>query len=125
MSGAAQVWDAALADGRLLVQRPAGGGPAVFPPREFAPGHGGALEWIEASGRGTVYSVTWVQRRPPEAPYNVVLIDLAEGARMMGRVEGVTEQDLHIGMVVQARIVADAPGGAPRLVFDPAPGDQG
>ncbi|MEO0030856.1 MAG: hypothetical protein RIS94_614 [Pseudomonadota bacterium] len=116
MSGAASHWDAALAQGKILLQRPAGGGPAIFPPREFAPGTGEPLEWIETCGSGTVYSVTWVQRKPPEAAYNVVLVDLAEGARMMGRVEGVTPEALHIGMAVRARI-ADGPV----IVFDPAP----
>ena len=116
MSGPAAEWDAALAEGRFLLQRPAGGGATVFPPRAFAPGTGAQLEWFEASGHGTVYSATWIQRKPPEQPYNVVLVDLAEGARMMGRVEGVTPETLHIGMAVKARIVA---GETPMIVFDP------
>lgn len=120
MTGAAQVWDEALAQGRFLLQRPRGGGRAVFPPRELAPGTGGDLEWFEASGRGTVYSVTWIQRRPPEAPCNVVLVDLEEGARMMGRVEGVTEESLRIGMAVRARIAE-----GPLVVFDPVQEGQG
>ncbi len=128
MSGAAAIWDAALAEGRFLLQRPiaaegTGPAPAVFPPRAFAPGSGAPLEWFEASGLGTVYSVTWIQRRPPEPPYNVVLVDLSEGARMMGRVEGVTEETLRIGMAVRARIVGGtgpAPEGGPMIVFDPA-----
>jgi uncharacterized protein len=98
-----------------MLQRPVGGGKPVFPPRELAPGSGGALEWFEASGRGTVYSVTWIRRKPPEPSYNVVLIDLEEGARMMGRVEGVAEDTLHIGMPVRARIAE-----GPVVVFDPA-----
>jgi uncharacterized OB-fold protein len=116
MSGPAAEWDAARAEGRFLLQRPAGGGATVFPPRAFAPGTGAQLEWFEASGHGTVYSATWIQRKPPEPPYNVVLVDLPEGARMMGRVEGVTPETLHIGMAVKARIVA---GETPVLVFDP------
>jgi len=35
---------------------------------------------------------------------------------MMGRVEGVTPETLHIGMVVKARVIA---GETPVLVFDP------
>lgn len=119
MTGAAQIWDEALAAGKLLLQRPVCGGAALFPPREFAPGTGEELEWIEASGRGTVYSVTWIQRRPPEAPYNVVLIDLDDGARMMGRVERVTPDTLFIGMAVQARIVE-----GPLVVFDVVPAGE-
>jgi uncharacterized OB-fold protein len=78
------------------------------------PASGAALEWVEASGAGVVYSVTWIQRKPPEAPYNVVLVDLEEGARMMARVEGVTPQSLQIGMAVKARIAE-----GPVVVFDP------
>ena len=116
MSGPAAEWDAALAEGRFLLQRPAGGGATVFPPRAFAPGTGTELEWFEASGHGTVYSATWIQRKPPEPPYNVVLVDLAEGARMMGRVEDVTPETLHIGMAVKARVIT---GETPMIVFDP------
>lgn len=116
MNGPSAEWDAALAEGRFLIQQPVGGGEAVFPPRAFAPGTGDELEWVEASGHGTVYSATWIQRKPPEPPYNVVLVDLAEGARLMGRVEGVTPETLHIGMTVKARIIA---GETPVLVFDP------
>lgn len=116
MSGPGAEWDAALAEGRFLLQRPVDGGGTVFPPRAFAPGTGEALEWFEASGLGTVYSATWIQRKPPEPPYNVVLVDLAEGARMMGCVEGVTPETLHIGMAVKARIVG---GETPKIVFDP------
>lgn len=113
--GPAAHWDAALAQGRLLLQRPVGGGAAVFPPRARAPGTGAALEWIEASGLGTVYSVTWIHGRPPEPPRNVVLVDLAEGARMMGRVDGITPETLAIGMAVKARIGPDA-----TVLFEPA-----
>lgn len=114
MSGAAQFWDEALKQGKFLLQRPAGGGAAIFPPREFAPGSGEALEWFEASGAGTIYSVTWIQRKPPEPPDNIVLVDLIEGGRMMARVDGVTPESLRIGMAVRARII-----DGPILVFDP------
>ncbi len=116
MSGPSAEWDAALAEGRFLLQRPVDGGATAFPPRAFAPGTGAELEWFEASGHGTVYSATWIQRKPPEPPYNVVLIDLAEGARMMGCVEGVSPETLHIGMAVKARIVG---GETPKILFDP------
>ncbi|KPF80641.1 MAG: OB-fold domain-containing protein [Novosphingobium sp.] len=116
MNGPAAEWDAALAERRFLIQQPVGGGKAVFPPRAFAPGTGAGLEWVEASGNGTIYSATWIQRKPPEPPYNVVLVDLAEGARLMGRVEGVTPETLSIGMAVKARIIG---GETPMIVFDP------
>ncbi len=111
-------WRAALAEGRLLLQRPQGGGAAFFPPRLMAPGSGaGDLEWIEASGEGCVYSVTWVQQRPPAAAYNVVLIDLDEGPRLMSRVEGVDEANLPIGLRVRGFV--DTSGDEPLLLFKP------
>lgn len=109
-------WRAALAEGRLLLQRAAGSGAAIFPPRLVEPGTGAMdLEWIEASGLGIVYSVTLILQKPPLEPYNVVLVDLDEGARVMSRVEGAGE--VSIGMRVRARIDR---GDEPILLFEPA-----
>jgi uncharacterized protein len=52
--------------------------------------------------RGVIYATT-VVHRPDEDPYNVCLVDLDEGARAMGRVEGMAPQDVTIGLRVQAR----------------------
>lgn len=107
-----------LAEGRFMIQRAKRSGRYVFYPRVAEPGSGDTdLEWVEASGRGTVYSTTVVRKKPPEPSYNVALIDLAEGARMMSRVVGVTPEDVRIGMAVRAKIVED--GGAPLVVFEP------
>jgi uncharacterized protein len=111
-------WRAALAEGRLLLQRSASDGAFVFPPRIMAPGTGSDdLEWVQASGQGTVYSVTVISPRPPLEPYNVVLVDLDEGPRVMSRVEGIAAADVKIGMRVQARIGEE--NGEAILLFDP------
>ena len=108
-----------LAQGRFMVQRSKSSGVHVFYPRAVAPGTGARdLEWVAASGRGVVYSTTVVRKKPPEPSYNVVLIDLAEGPRMMSRVEGVDPAAVAIGMVVQARIVDQ--DGEPVVVFEVA-----
>lgn len=115
MKGPEAEWREALAEGRLLLQRTAHG-KAVFPPRVAAPGTGeGGLEWFEASGRGTIYSLTWIQRKPPQEPYNVVLVDLAEGARLMSRVEDASPDTLEIGQEVEAFV--DRSGEEPVLLF--------
>ncbi len=49
------------------------------------------LVWRDASGRGTIFAVSVVTRAPSEefrplAPYGLALVDLAEGARVMGHV---------------------------------------
>jgi uncharacterized OB-fold protein len=106
-----------LGEGRFMIQRSRSSGVHVFHPRVLAPGTGVRdLEWIEASGRGVVYSTTVVRRKPPEPSYNVSLIDLAEGPRMMSRVEGVDPASVTIGAAVQARICDQ--DGEPVVVFD-------
>jgi uncharacterized OB-fold protein len=108
-----------LREGRFMLQRSVSSGAYVFYPRVAAPGTGALdLQWVPASGRGTVYATTVVRPRPPQAPYNVALIDLDEGARMMSRVESVSPEAVYIGMRVQARI-ATPNEQAPCVVFDP------
>jgi uncharacterized protein len=118
MSGPHHQWRAALAEGRLMLPRETATGQCFFPPAVGAPESGGAWDWVEASGRGTVHSVSIVRPRPPEAPYNVVLVDLEEGPRLMSRVEGISAEAVTIGMTVIARI--DRSNGEPILLFDPA-----
>lgn len=110
-----------LAQGRFMIQRARGSGRYVFYPRVAEPGSGDTdLEWVEASGRGTVYSSTVVRKRPPDADYNVALIDLAEGPRMMSRVVGIAPDQVRIGMTVQASVIDD--NGTPLVVFQPVEG---
>lgn len=112
-------WRTSLADGKLLLQRAISSGSVFFPPRLAEPGTGDTdLEWIEASGMGTVYSLTVVSQKPPAQPYNVVLIDLDEGARLMSRIDDAAPDTLRIGMRVQASIIEE--DGGPLLVFVPA-----
>jgi uncharacterized OB-fold protein len=112
-------WRAALAEGRFLLQRAVSSGTVFFPPRLAEPGSGDtAVEWIEASGMGNVYSLTIISPKPPVQPYNVALIDLDEGARLMSRVDGISPDALHIGQRVRAKIIEE--DGAPLLVFVPA-----
>jgi hypothetical protein len=109
-----------LAEGRFMIQRSASTGAHVFYPRVVAPGTGEAdLEWVEASGEGTVHATTVTRRRPEQGgDYNVALIDLAEGPRMMSRVVGIAPGDVKIGMKVTAKI--EQLNGAPAVLFEPA-----
>ena len=108
-----------LAEGRFMIQRSAGSGRHVFYPRVAEPETGATdLEWVAASGQGTVYSTSVVRQKPPTPNYNVALIDLAEGPRMMSRVVGIAAEDVRIGMAVSAKIIQE--GEAAVLVFEPA-----
>ena len=108
-----------LSEGRFMIQRSRSSGRYVFYPRVAEPRTGATdLEWVEASGLGTVYATSVMRQRPPAASYNVALIDLAEGPRMMSRVEGIAPEAVRIGMRVKARVTRD--GDVPIVVFDPA-----
>jgi uncharacterized OB-fold protein len=107
-----------LAQGRFMIQRSKGSGVHVFYPRAVTPGTGARdLEWVQACGRRGLFDHRGA-KKPPEPSYNVALIDLAEGPRMMSRVEGVDPAAVAIGMAVQARIVDQ--DGEPVVVFDVA-----
>jgi uncharacterized OB-fold protein len=112
-------WRAHLAEGRFMLQRSLESGQYVFFPRVAAPETGTEdLEWVEASGEATVYAVTIVRRRAPDPDYNVVLVDLKEGPRLMSRVVERANEDIKIGDPVRARI--DDANGQKLLVFLPA-----
>ncbi|ANY18261.1 DNA-binding protein [Bordetella pseudohinzii] len=108
-----------LAEGRFRIQRCAACGAHQFFPRVLCM-HCGAQElaWTEPSGLGTVYSFSIVRRKPDAGgDYNVALVDLEEGVRMMSRIDGVALDDLRIGMPVRARVLRGE--GLPLLVFVP------
>ncbi|MBP8308444.1 MAG: OB-fold domain-containing protein [Burkholderiaceae bacterium] len=108
-----------LSQGRFMIQRSRASGAYVFYPRVAEPRTGATdLEWVPASGEGTVYATTVMRQRAPTPSYNLALIDLAEGPRMMSRVEGIAPDAVRIGMKVRARISRE--GDTPIVVFDPA-----
>ncbi len=107
-----------LSQGRLMIQRSRSSGRYVFYPRIAEPLTGAQdLEWVEASGLGTVYATSVMRQRAPADNYNVALIDLAEGVRMMARVEGMAPDAVSIGMRVKARIAQV--DEQPIVLFDP------
>jgi uncharacterized OB-fold protein len=89
----------------------------VFFPRLVAPRSGATdLQWHVSAGLGTVYSATTIHPKG-EPDYNVSLIDMDEGFRLMSRVEGVDVASVTIGMRVRVRISQEA-DGPPLPVFD-------
>ncbi len=102
-----------LQAGRFMIQRSRSTGRHVFYPRVSEPGTGATdLEWVEASGLGRIYSIT--VNRARTGSYNIALVELDEGPRLMSRIEGV--ETAPIGTRVRAR-VAEL-GGEPAVVFD-------
>lgn len=106
-AGPALYFQRAAEAGQFLIQRSRSTGEHVFYPRMIAPGTGAEdLEWVEASGGGTVYSTTFVlpPRGSDAACYNIALVDLDEGPRMLTRVIGIAPDAVAIGMRVRAEI---------------------
>jgi len=108
-----------LRDGRLGFQRCIDCLDAVFYPRTICPHCGGGrLTWYASAGVGAVYAASTVTVRSGQ-PYNVVLVDLDEGFRVMSTVvDGGSE------IAVGSRVVCDIrPAGAqddiPVLRFRP------
>jgi uncharacterized OB-fold protein len=107
-----------LAQGKFMLLRDRRSGEYMFFPRVAAPLSGSLdLEWVPAGGGGVVYSTSVMRERNSADDYNVALIDLDEGPRMMSRVDGVVPHAVRIGMRVRASVItAD---GASLVVFRP------
>lgn len=112
-----------LGRGRFLIQRCNPCSLAVFYPRNVCPHCGGdSLTWLEPSGHGTVYATTLVHpAKDAGQPYNVCLVDLDEGVRLMSRVVNVPADSVRIGMRVTARV--EGAGDGAKVVFDCSGGD--
>ena len=97
-------WDG-LRERKLRIQRCAACGHLQHPPAPMCIGcHSFELGAVEASGRGTIHSFVVAEhpRIPPFAyPNVIVLVELAEGTRLVSRLVGVEPDDVRIGMPVQ------------------------
>ena len=103
---------------KFMIQRSKSLNQFFFHPRVAFPGTGERdLEWVEASGNGIVHSTTCNRRLPEKGgDFNLSLITLEEGPRMMARVEGVEPDKVDIGQKVKARI--SILNGEPAVIFD-------
>jgi len=111
-------------EGRLAYQVDPETGKALFFPRLLAPVTGSAdLIWKVSAGLGTVYATTTCHRKN-EAPYNVALIDMDEGFRLMSRVEGIAVDSIAINMRVEVVMQPGSEKTDPYPLFVPVNGDR-
>ena len=79
------------------------------------------LDLVAPAGSGTVHAVTTVRRKADAGgDYNVCIVELDEGVRLMSRVEGVAPDAVQIGQRVRARVARVGEQGL--VVFDPEAG---
>ena len=110
-------WDGAAA-GVLRLQRCTACGtlrhyPQLICARCYSPG----VEPFDASGFGAVHSWTVAHHAfhpafTGDVPYTLVTVDLAEGPRMLGRLDPAAQDRLRIGLKVRIRFVTGADGVA-------------
>lgn len=116
--GPDKIFQDGLARGEFNIQRCADCGTHAFYPRHLCPECGSAkLEWHKASGKGIVYSTTIIRQRPEAGgDKNLCIVELAEGPRLMSRIEGIAAEEAKIGLAVTAVIAGT--GEEPRyLIF--------
>jgi uncharacterized OB-fold protein len=106
-SGVLAQHQAQLGQGLFHIQKCQACHQHIYFPREICPHCGSAdVAFVTPSGLGTVYAVTTVRRKAADGgDYNVSLIDLDEGPRLMSRVSNCPPQAVHIDQRVQAHVV--------------------
>lgn len=99
-------WDGCK-KGKLLVQQCKSCQKYVFYPKLFCPFClSEDLNWVEATGKGKIYTYTVVYSYQPtefseDVPYIVAVIDLEEGVRMMSNIVKCRPQEVKCDMDVE------------------------
>jgi uncharacterized OB-fold protein len=103
---------AAAAEHRLVLPRCRDCGAVFFYPRRFCPAcWSERVEWVDASGTGTVWSLTFVHvpfyddTWASDVPYCVGIVELDEGVRLVTNIVGVQPGGVRVGDAV--RVVFD------------------
>ncbi len=112
---------------KLVVQKCGKCGTLNFFPKPWCIDCGNrGLEWVEVSGKGTIYSFTTANKVMmnfpgwrDDLPVTLGIIDLDEGARMYGQLVRAKPEDFRIGMKVKA-IFEDISADAAIPKFVPA-----
>lgn len=111
--------------GELMIQRCADCAAYLAPgSRVCSECMGEALEWVQASGRATLFTFAVMHQRyhpafADDLPYNIAVVQLAEGPRLNTNIVGVANEDLRVGMPLVVTFESrDGQGALPR--FRPA-----
>lgn len=92
---------------RLIGSRCENCGKHYFPPRSLCPKcrRKGKTRQVQFSGKGKVYSYTTIYSGPSgfedQVPYVIAMIELEEGARVLGQVVDCKPEDVKVGAKVE------------------------
>jgi hypothetical protein len=114
-------WDA-TAQGKLVLPKCKKCGNVIWYPRDICPEcHSIGVDWIDASGRGTIYSFTVTRRGgyARGADYVLAYVELDEGPRMMTNIVDCDPDKLACGQAVQV-VFHDTGQGSALPRFKPA-----
>jgi len=80
-----------------------------FPPRgDCVQCPSSDMDWKEISGKSTLTTYTTIHAAPTgfedDVPYTIGVVDLAEGGRAVGWIEGIKEEHIEIDMVLKLEI---------------------
>lgn len=111
--------DASAPGHRLQLPRCTACGRFHWYPRPFCPFCGATdLEWLDASGRGSVYSASTMWQASPV--YTIAYVTLEEGPTMLTQIVDCAHEDVRIGMPVQLRFGPTAFSETAVPLFGPA-----
>jgi uncharacterized OB-fold protein len=111
-------WDAA-AQGKLLIKKCTACGQLHHYPRTICPFcFSDRTEWVEASGKGTIYSYSVMRRAP--VPYAMAYVTLAEGPRMVTNIVDCDFDKLKVEQPVKLVFKPTDGGGPPLPMWTPA-----
>ena len=106
------------AAGKLMLRRCTSCKKAHHYPRALCPFCFGDCEWEEASGKGTIYTFSTMERANP--PYSVGYVTLEEGPRVMTNFVDCDFKTLRIGLPVKVTFVQTENDGPSLPFFTPA-----
>jgi uncharacterized protein len=92
-----------LGQGKLMAGLCQKCGKTHMPPRPFCDNCGSEkFSWVNVSGKGKLLTYTVINVAPQQfqnlTPYAVGIVELAGGLRIPGMIQGVTQEQLKIGM---------------------------
>lgn len=94
-------------------------GKILLPPRQLCPiCLSTNLKWIQLKGKGKLLTYTTIYVAPEKfqhmAPYTFGIVELEEGVRLPGIIQGVKAEDIKIGMSLEVDFNLDTPSTWPQ-----------